>query len=39
MVIFIDTTQDRKMAFVKTVPQEDGIIGRQLTLAMIYGTG
>ena len=21
------------------VPQEDGVIGRQLTLALIYGTG
>ena len=31
MVIFVNTTQDREMAFVNPVAQEDGVIGRQLT--------
>ena len=39
MAIFINTTQDREMTFVSLVPEEDGVIGRQLTLALIYGTG
>lgn len=31
------TTQDREMTFENLVPREDGVIGRQLTLAQIYG--
>ena len=37
MVIFIDTTQDREMTFVNPVLQEDRVIDRQLTLALIHG--
>ena len=39
MVIFIVTTQDREMTFENPVAQEDGVIGRQKSLALIYGTG
>ena len=38
MVIFIVTTQDREMTFGNLVPQEDGVIGHQQILALIYGT-
>ena len=31
------TTQDREMTLENPVPQEHGVIGRQLTLAQIYG--
>ena len=39
MVIFIVTTRDREMTFENLVAQEDGVIGHQKILALIYGTG